>query len=201
MTNPPVNWGYAREVGGFFHVITRGQYERLNPTENLGKLVEQVWMYGGIAVTQFGAVYLLVALVPFWFLRRMQAHDRKVMLGLVAIFLCMSLFMLILLNPPPDRAARELLEQYFLASYLMPALWTGYGLLLLGTLLVPRLVIDPVPQEPARPGERELGPAIGMQVSDKVVHTSGARHCTYGRRRSRRGAGRPQWFAQSAREN
>ena len=62
-------------------------------------------------------------------------------------------------------------------------------------------VIDPVPQEPARPGERELGPAIGMQVSDKVVHTSGARHCTYGRRRSRRGAGRPQWFAQSAREN
>jgi hypothetical protein len=41
MTNPPSNWGYAREVGGFFHLVTRGQFEHLYPTDSLGKFGEQ----------------------------------------------------------------------------------------------------------------------------------------------------------------
>jgi hypothetical protein len=135
MTNPPMNWGYAREFSGFVHVITRGQYEHLSPTESVQRLFWQLWMYMETVFTQFGCIYLLFALVPFWFLRRMQGHDRRAMLGLVAVFLSVSLFMLILLNPPFDRAALDLMEQYFLPSYIFPALWTGYGLVLLGTIV------------------------------------------------------------------
>ena len=32
MTNPPMQWGYPRTVEGFFHAISRGQYEQPNPT-------------------------------------------------------------------------------------------------------------------------------------------------------------------------
>src|SRR5262249_54949236 len=32
MTNPPIQWGYPREVGGFIHAFTRGQYEKTNPS-------------------------------------------------------------------------------------------------------------------------------------------------------------------------
>ena len=33
MTYPPMQWGYPRTVEGFFHALTRGQYEKSNPTD------------------------------------------------------------------------------------------------------------------------------------------------------------------------
>lgn len=36
MANPPMNWGYPRTVAGFFHALTRGQYERIHPTVGTG---------------------------------------------------------------------------------------------------------------------------------------------------------------------
>ena len=35
MTNPPMEWGYPRTVEGFFHALTRGQYDKINPTDFL----------------------------------------------------------------------------------------------------------------------------------------------------------------------
>ena len=32
MTNPPMEWGYPRTVEGFFHALTRGQYDKISPT-------------------------------------------------------------------------------------------------------------------------------------------------------------------------
>ena len=32
MTDPPMQWGYPRTVEGFFHALSRGQYEKANPT-------------------------------------------------------------------------------------------------------------------------------------------------------------------------
>jgi hypothetical protein len=43
MTNPPTNWGYPRTVEGFFHLITRGQYERPHPTDDLARFMAQLW--------------------------------------------------------------------------------------------------------------------------------------------------------------
>ena len=35
MTNPPMQWGYPRTAEGFWHALTRGQYEQPNPTDVL----------------------------------------------------------------------------------------------------------------------------------------------------------------------
>jgi len=79
---------------------------------------------------------MLVALVPFWFLRRMRAREREVMLRLVAVYVCLSLFMVILLNPPPgDLGAVGLVELFFPPSYVVLSVWTGVGLVLLGTVV------------------------------------------------------------------
>ena len=135
MTNPPINWGYARTVTGFFHALTRGQYERVHLTDSFGRLVEQMRMYGEIAVTEFGLVYLFIALVPFCFLRRMQSRERGWVLGLMAVYFCLALLMLVVLNPTNDRQSRELTKVFFSASHLVLAVWTGCGLVLLGSLL------------------------------------------------------------------
>ena len=33
MTDPPMQWGYPRTVEGFFHALSRGQYEKANPSD------------------------------------------------------------------------------------------------------------------------------------------------------------------------
>ena len=132
MTNPPVNWGYPREVTGFFHVLTRGQYERIYTIQSVGRLLEALFTYGRVAVAEFGLPYLLMALVPFSFLPRMPAQEKRWMIGLIAIYLCLSLLMLMVINPPPDRQSVEMNKVFFSASHLILAIWAGFGVVLLG---------------------------------------------------------------------
>jgi hypothetical protein len=128
MTNPPLNWAYPRIVSGFFHALTRGQYERIHPTEKLSSFVQQIWMYLQGAVDEFNLAYLLLALVPFFFWKRMQKRERAWLIGLAAVYLCLSIFLLILLNPGTDRQARDLNKVFFTASHVMIAMGVGYGL-------------------------------------------------------------------------
>ena len=103
MTNPPINWGYPRTVEGFFHVLTRGQYEKMNPTADVGLFLEQGRLYFVMAGKEFGWLYLLLCLVPFCFLHRMAAPGRRWILGLLPAYVCLAFLMLAVLNPSADR--------------------------------------------------------------------------------------------------
>lgn len=135
MSNPPLNWGYPRTVTGFFHAFTRGQYERIHPTTEVGRYIEQMGMYIGGAFEEFNVVYILIGLIPFFFLRKMQPRERAWIIGLTAIYITLSLFLLMLLNPAPDRQARDLNRVFFTASHVMIAMGAGYGLTLIGSYL------------------------------------------------------------------
>jgi hypothetical protein len=138
MTNPPVNWAYPRAADGFIHLATRGQYERIQSTTRVDQFTRQLRMYVGAAVTDFGLLYLLAALIPFWFLRRMRPSERRWMLGLLAVYLCLVALLLVVLNPDGNREGRAACKVFFSASHLVLALWTGYGLTLAGVLLPDR---------------------------------------------------------------
>ncbi len=135
MTNPPSNWGYARTIEGLVHVLTRGQFERISATDSFTRFLEQVWDYTRITAHNFGIAYMLLAIVPFFFLRRMRPRERGVMLGLLVFCFCTFLIMLYLLNPPKDVAASRLIGGFFPPSHLCISLWTGPGLVIVGTLL------------------------------------------------------------------
>jgi hypothetical protein len=57
------------------------------------------------------------------------------MLGFGAFFVCTVVLMTILLNPPPDRQARGIIMYYYSPSFLLLAIWAGFGLTLLGTII------------------------------------------------------------------
>lgn len=135
MTNPPVNWGYPRTVEGFFHVLTRGQYENMNLTSNAALFWDQIRIYFMVAGQEFGWPYLLLGLIPFCFLHRIAASERRWILGLLPAYVCVAFLMLAVLNPGVDRQSQELNKVYFSASYILLALWMGYGLIILGARL------------------------------------------------------------------
>ena len=132
ITSPPVNWGYPRTVEGFFHVLRRGQWEGLNPTHEIGRFVEQLWLYTTNAGRQFGWPQLAISILPFCFLGRMSPRGRLWMAGLCVVWICVAPLMIAELNPPLDRQAEELIELYFMASHVVLALWMGLGLTILG---------------------------------------------------------------------
>jgi thioredoxin-like negative regulator of GroEL len=136
MTNPPMNWGYPRTYDGFLHALTRGQYERTNPTSDLDRFLDQIRMYCEGAAEEFNLVYLAIGIVPFVFFRRLQKREQSWLIGLLAICLFLSVLLMILLNPTTDKQSRDLTKVFFTASYVMIAMWIGYGLTLIGGFLL-----------------------------------------------------------------
>ena len=111
MTNPPMQWGYPRTVEGFIHAFTRGQYEKTNPTDIFGdpmRFIGQLGRLGAGIIEEFNWVYAFLALVPFVFFRKLHRRERAWLIGITAIYLCLGVLLLILLNPPPDRQAQGL---------------------------------------------------------------------------------------------
>lgn len=143
MSNPPLQWGYPRTMEGFFHAFTRGQYEKIHPTFGQGSLfadvqrfLGQIIMYCTGVLEEFNLVYVLIGLIPFLYYKAMQKRERAWMIGVTAIYLTLSVFLLILLNPAPDRQSRELNAVFFTASHVMVAMGIGYGLALLAATLI-----------------------------------------------------------------
>src|SRR5690606_1941743 len=132
---PPLNWGYPRTWDGFVHAFTRGQYEKTNPTLEVGRIFDQFLMLFEGAVEEFNIVYLLIALVPFLFWWRLSKNERIWIVGLCAIYACLAFLLLWLLNPNPDRQSRELTKVFFTASHVIIAMGVGYGLALIAASL------------------------------------------------------------------
>ncbi|MFO1459037.1 MAG: DUF2723 domain-containing protein [Verrucomicrobiota bacterium] len=136
MSNPPMNWGYPRTWEGFIHAFTRGQYEKTSPTKDPLLLIRQLFMYAEGAQEEFNWANLLIGLVPFAFLMRMQRRERGWILGLSGVYLCLAVLLLVLLNPTVDKQSRDLVKVFFTTSHVIIALGVGYGLSLIGALLL-----------------------------------------------------------------
>jgi hypothetical protein len=138
MTNPPVNWGYARSVEGFIHMLRLGQFERLNPLNVFYypiRFFGELWFYVINTSKALGWPYLVPIGIPFLFLRRIRGRARSWLLGLAASFFALSVIMLIVLNPSPDSGTWSPAVLYFPASHLVLAVLAGYGLVFLGSVL------------------------------------------------------------------
>ena len=138
MTVPPMQWGYPRTVEGFFHALSRGQYERANPTDLVHDpmhfLLQLGLLISGLAHS-FSWVFLFVALVPFFFLLKMQKRERAWIISLTAIYFCVGILLTVLMNTTPDRQSAEENKVFFTASHAVVAIMIGYGLALLSSYM------------------------------------------------------------------
>lgn len=146
MSNPPMQWGYPRTLEGFIHAFTRGQYEKISPTNGTGEGLDwfislgttygkQILMYLDGLDNEFNLVCILIAIGVFLYYRQMQKRERSWLIGVVGIFICLGPMLVFLLNPPPDRQARELIRVFFTASHVLVSIGVGYGMALLAASL------------------------------------------------------------------
>ena len=66
LRNPPMNWGYPRTWEGFKHAITRGQYEKLAPSDVFtSKFLFQLGTYFTDMRVQFTLIAATLGFIPF----------------------------------------------------------------------------------------------------------------------------------------
>ena len=134
MTDPPMQWGYPRTVEGFFHALSRGQYDTANSYNILqdpSRFAFQLkYIFQGLTES-FSIVYVFIGLLPFAFLLKMHKRERSWIIGLTSIYFCLSVILVVLINVAPDRQSVDLNKVFFTASHGMFAMMIGYGLALL----------------------------------------------------------------------
>ncbi len=138
MTCPPMQWGYPRTVEGFFHALSRGQYgtgEGTNVLQDPSRFLFQLWYLAEGLSESFSWVYMFIGLLPFLFLKKMQARERGWIIGLTTIYLLLSVQLVIVLNVSADRSTTELNKVFFTASHGVFAIMIGYGLAILAAYI------------------------------------------------------------------
>ncbi|HTX20452.1 MAG TPA: DUF2723 domain-containing protein, partial [Candidatus Aquilonibacter sp.] len=134
MTDPPMQWAYPRTVQGFFHALSRGQYEQAHPTnifQNPGQFIMQLGLLVNGLASSYSWVFIFVALLPFFFLRKMKNRERTWIIGLTAIYFCIGVLLTVLMNTSPDRQDADENKVFFAASHAIVAILIGYGLALM----------------------------------------------------------------------
>lgn len=132
MTNPPVNWGYPRTPAGFFHVITRGQYDKVMMGD-LSRFPGQLLSCLRGTADAFGWPGLTATIVPFISWRRWSDSARRWLLTFAVIYLSSTLLTVLVLNPKPDDFFESSFpKMYFTPSHILLAIVLGCALTILG---------------------------------------------------------------------
>ncbi len=143
MTVPPMQWGYPRTVEGFFHALSRGQYETTHGTnifQDPVRFANQLWYIVQGLSESFSWVVLFVGVLPFLFLLKMHKRERSWIIGLSAIYFCLAVLLVILLDVGLDRASADLNKVFFTASHALFAIMIGYGLTLMAAYMATHYV-------------------------------------------------------------
>ncbi len=140
MTNPPMEWGYPRTVDGFWHALSRGQYEQAHPTDLTSwKGWQMFYVQLGILISgiaeEYNWVLLFAALVPLLFLAKMKKRERAWIIGLLSVYFCIGILLLVLMNPQEEKQSVDLHKVFFTSSHGLLAILMGYGLTLIASYM------------------------------------------------------------------
>lgn len=135
--SPAMNWGYACTWEGFKRVVTRGQYEALEPSAFFSAgYVRQLWDYAADLWRQFSPAALgaaaLGAGATVWAAVRRGGLWLRWTVALGGFFLVMSAVLIALANPEGDIQDGFIQKVKFISSHGIFVLWVGYGLAVFG---------------------------------------------------------------------
>ena len=129
-TNPPMNMGYACTWTGFWHLISRGQYEKmvlLNPFVDPSRAVQHVINYSQLLAFEFRWPLLLTGGVAIVSLFWLPGQGRKVVCFFVSGFFITVASTLIGANLKLDLQTQFIARPIFLPSYVFAAILIGFS--------------------------------------------------------------------------
>jgi hypothetical protein len=131
--NAPMQFGYARTWEGFKYVVTRGQYERLQPTDVFGNpslFLGQLRWYVGLLNQQFFFPLGLLGLLPVMRISRFRGPWLKWLIVCLLTFFMFSVILVIGANPRGDIQDSFIQRVKFIPSFAVWGILVGIGLVM-----------------------------------------------------------------------
>ncbi|MBM3890421.1 MAG: tetratricopeptide repeat protein [Verrucomicrobia bacterium] len=127
-TNPPMNWGYTRDKDGFWHHLTRGQYEKVKIGRSFDVFLNQLTFFFNELHSQYTLLFLLTGLGALMWLFDADRRSRLwIVFTAAGLFFTWFLF-IFLANPTLDRAVAFNNRVFFIPTHAAFCVWIGYGM-------------------------------------------------------------------------
>ncbi len=146
--NPPMNWGYPRTEEGFWHALSRGQYEKIlvvnnirhaiaNPDHLFKLLSATIIDHRGVTsvVWQFTspmAAFVIICIIATGF---MKWKIVSWLLTTYVSFFCLTFVFVLFQYPALDVQTLFIGRVQYIQAHAIYALWISYGLVLLLALV------------------------------------------------------------------
>jgi hypothetical protein len=146
----PMQFGYARTWEGFVHVFTRGQYEKIVPTNvfaDPGLFLSQLRWYLGLLNRQFVVPVGLLAVLPIVRVPRFRGIWLKWWgIGLLTFFM-FSMVLLVGASPKGDVQDAFIQRVRFIPSFALWSIFIGLGFV----MILDRIWAMAAPETGSRP--------------------------------------------------
>ncbi len=129
LTNPPMNWGYTRDKDGFWHHLSRGQYEKVKVWRPLGVFADQLFFFSKDLRDQYTSLMVMMGLGSSMWMWSGDRRSKKWMIFMLAGIFFTSFTFIFLANPTLDRAVRFNDRVFFIPTHAMFCACIGYGLM------------------------------------------------------------------------
>ena len=155
--NPPMNWGYPRTQEGFWHALSRGQYEKIlvinnirhafaNPDHFFLLLKATIFDFKGFTsvVSQFTwpmGIFVAIGFVGTGF---MKWREVSWLLTTYVSFFCLTFVFMLFQYPDLDVQTLFIGRVQYIQSHALYALWISYGLIFLLAFIDTKLKGSPV---------------------------------------------------------
>ncbi|MBA4387023.1 MAG: hypothetical protein C0404_03520 [Verrucomicrobia bacterium] len=158
----PMQFGYARTWEGFKHVIARGQYERIQPTDVLGNpalFLDQLMWYAGLLNKQFIFPLTLVGTLPFVCFYRFRGPWLKWLAVCLLTFFMFSVVLVIGASPGGDVQDCFIQRVKFIPSFAIWSILVGIGLL---------MIVDWIHRIRLKKKDKEQDPALTREQPSRL---------------------------------
>ena len=138
LSNPVIDWGNPENLKNFWAVITRADYGMLKLAKesaqirSLDLFLRQMWAYFYPIARQFTVFGMFIALIGMWYGFK---QEKEFAFSILVIFLFTGPLFVFLSNLPCDPNSLARIERFYLLSLVALAIWLGYGLYSLSTLI------------------------------------------------------------------
>jgi hypothetical protein len=145
--NPPMNWGYARSIEGFWHALARGQFEKISLVDNLRDILAHSAESAPTPVRllfdprtftslpfQFNLLIAPVAILPLFMARHLWLRQLISVVPLLGLLIWWTAY------PKTDLQTLFICRPLFIPVYVVftPLLACGLALALAGLTGTPR---------------------------------------------------------------
>jgi tetratricopeptide (TPR) repeat protein len=128
-TNPPMNWGFTQHKDGFWHHLSRGQYEKVKIDRPWSVFWNQMSVFFNGLLKEYTGMFVAIGFAALaWFRETAWRAKTWIIFMAVGIFFT-SVTFIVLANPTLDRAVLFNDRVFFMPTHALFCACIGYGLI------------------------------------------------------------------------